>query len=173
MAHAYTPGLRVTEHTVLRKQRRLPIAGEVLVEAGASVRAEDVVARAELPGDVHTVNVVNRLAILPEDLDRYMLKATGDAVARDELLAETRPLIKWFRSVARSPIDGTVETVSRVTGQVMVRAAPRAVDVRAYLDGKPFDCDGSKYANVEDGRMGIAFIEAAVRSHEQGTWVRM
>jgi len=135
MAHAYTPGLRVTEHTVLRKQRRLPIAGEVLVEAGASVRAEDVVARAELPGDVQTVNVVNQLAISPEDLNRYMLKAPGEAVARDEAIAETRPLIKWFRSVARSPIDGTVETVSHVTGQVMVRAAPRAVAVRAYLDG--------------------------------------
>jgi len=47
-------------------------------------------------------------------------------------------------------------------------------DVRAYLDGKPFDCDGSKYANVEDGRIGIAFIDAAVRSHQKGgAWVEM
>lgn len=41
-------------------------------------------------------------------------------------------------------------------------------DVRAYLDGQPFNCDGSKYANVEDGRLGIAFVAAAVRSHESG-----
>jgi predicted dehydrogenase len=47
-------------------------------------------------------------------------------------------------------------------------------DVRAYLDHQPFHCDGSQYANVEDGRMGIAFIAAAVRSHEQGgAWVEM
>ncbi len=45
-------------------------------------------------------------------------------------------------------------------------------DVRAYQDGKPFDCDGSQYANVEDGRMGIAFVAAAVASSEQsGAWV--
>ena len=45
-------------------------------------------------------------------------------------------------------------------------------DVRAYLEGKPFRCDGSKYANVEDGRMGIAFVDAAVRSSQQGgAWV--
>jgi len=45
-------------------------------------------------------------------------------------------------------------------------------DVRAYLDGRPFDCDGSLYANVEDGRVGIAFIDAAVRSQQQGgAWV--
>ena len=45
-------------------------------------------------------------------------------------------------------------------------------DVRAYLDGKPFQCDGSKYANVADGRIGIAFIEAAVASSRNGSaWV--
>jgi predicted dehydrogenase len=45
------------------------------------------------------------------------------------------------------------------------------VDVRAYLDGRPFNCDGSKYANVADGRMGIAFIDAAVASSaDDGTW---
>ncbi len=47
-------------------------------------------------------------------------------------------------------------------------------DVRAYLDGKPFESDGSKYANVKDGRTGIAFIDAAVRSDaEGGAWVEM
>ena len=47
-------------------------------------------------------------------------------------------------------------------------------DVRAYEDGQPFDCDGSKYANVDDGRMGIAFIGAAVQSsNDGGTWVDM
>lgn len=47
-------------------------------------------------------------------------------------------------------------------------------DVRKYLAGEPFDCDGSLYANVGDGRIGIAFIEAAVRSNERdGAWVEM
>ena len=46
------------------------------------------------------------------------------------------------------------------------------VDVRAYQEGKPFDCDGSRYANVADGRMGIAYIDAAVKSSQQGGgWV--
>jgi len=133
--HAYTPGLRVTAHTTVRKERRLPLAGRVLVEAGASVRAEDVVAHAELPGDVATVNVVNQLGITPAELPRLMRKQPGEAVRRDEVLAETRPLIKWFRSTSRSPVDGTIETVSHVTGQVIVRTPPRPVDVRAYIDG--------------------------------------
>ena len=39
-------------------------------------------------------------------------------------------------------------------------------DVRAYAAGEAWSCDGSKYANVEDGRMGLAFIDAAVASHK-------
>ena len=135
MAHAYTPGLRVTASATVRRLRRLPIAGEVLVEMGQTVRAEDVVARAEMPGDVATVNVVSALAVSPEEIASYMLKQEGDAVAREETIAETRPLIKWFRSSARSPIDGTIETVSKVTGQVMIRGPAKPVDVRAYIDG--------------------------------------
>jgi len=135
MAHGYTPGLRVTEQATVRRHRRLPIAGAVLVERGARVRAEDVVARAELPGDVAAVNVASALGITPEEIDTCMLKKPGEAAARDEVIAETRPLIKWFRSVARSPIAGTIESVSKITGQVMVRTAPKPVDVRAYVDG--------------------------------------
>ena len=135
MAHAYTPGLRVAERARIRKERRLPIAGQVLVEAGARVRAEQVVARTELPGDVATINVVNQLAISPSELPRLMLKREGEAVARGEPLAETQPFIKWLKRTVRSPVDGTVESVSSITGQVLIRMAPRRVELTAYVDG--------------------------------------
>ena len=41
-------------------------------------------------------------------------------------------------------------------------------DVRAFQAGKPIDHDGSRYATVEDGRTGMAFIQAAVESSQQG-----
>lgn len=37
-------------------------------------------------------------------------------------------------------------------------------DVRLYNDGKPFRCDGSRYANVHDGVKHMEFVEAAVAS---------
>jgi len=37
-------------------------------------------------------------------------------------------------------------------------------DVRLYNDGKPFHCDGTKYANVHDGVKHMKFVEAAVQS---------
>jgi predicted dehydrogenase len=48
------------------------------------------------------------------------------------------------------------------------------VDVRKYLAGQPFACDGSKYANVEDGWTGMAFIQACIQSNSQkGAWTAM
>ena len=47
-------------------------------------------------------------------------------------------------------------------------------DVRKWEAGEPFKCDGSKYANVEDGWTGIAFIETALKSTKRkGAWKPM
>lgn len=44
-------------------------------------------------------------------------------------------------------------------------------DVRAFEEGKPFKCDGSKYANVRDGYMGMSFVYACVDSSDaNGAW---
>ena len=135
MAHAYTPGLRVTAHTRLVKERRLPLHGEVLVAPGDRVRHDQVVARTELPGDVVTVNLVNRLGVTPEELPGYMLKQEGDSIKAGEPLAATRPFIKWFKTVIESEVDGVVESISSVTGQVILRRPPAPVEVAAYVDG--------------------------------------
>ncbi len=47
-------------------------------------------------------------------------------------------------------------------------------DVRKYNAGQPFDCDGAKYANVDDGQTGIAFIETCLKSNAaDGAWTPM
>ena len=135
MAHAYTPGLKVTEGMTIQKERRLPLEGEVLVETGTTVKAEDVVAKADLPGNVQLLNVANLLSISPEEIAEYMLKPVGEAVSEDEIIATTKGLFGLFKSQARSPINGTIEAVSDVTGQVILREPPVPVEVKAYTDG--------------------------------------
>ena len=47
-------------------------------------------------------------------------------------------------------------------------------DVRAYQEGTYKVEDGSRYATVEDGRLGIAFLVAAVESnHNDHGWVTL
>ena len=135
MTHAYTPGLQVLDRVLLTKRRVLPLTGEVLVKKGDVVQAEQVVAQAELPNEVVTVNVVNLLGITPDEIHEYLLKQQGDKVKKDEPIAENKPLLKWFKHSIPSPVDGTIETISKVTGQVMIRKPPRHVQLSAYVDG--------------------------------------
>ena len=135
MAHAYTPGLRVSGQTTISKMRRLPLKGEVVVKSGDLVKAEDVVAKTALPGNVHTVNVANLLSLPPEDVQSCMLKKEGDAVEKDEPIAEAKSFFGLFKSSAKSTITGTIENISHVTGQVTLREPPIPVEVLAYIDG--------------------------------------
>ena len=136
MAHAYTPGLKVTEGIIIQKERRLPLEGEVVVETGSFVKAEDVIAKADLPGNVQLVNIANLLSVTPNEIEENMLKSNGDSVSKDEIIASTKGLFGLFKSHARSPIDGVIESISDVTGQVILREPPIPVEVKAYLDGK-------------------------------------
>lgn len=135
MAHSYTPGLTVTDSTVIHRRRMLPLPGKVLVNVGDKVRSDQVVAKAELPGKVYPINLANQLSVAPGEIKDYLVKKEGDVVEKDEILAENKPLIKWFKTEIRSPVTGTIESVSPVTGQVLLREPPRVLQLLAYVDG--------------------------------------
>lgn len=151
MAHSYTPGLTVTERTVIRRRRLLPLPGKVLVSAGDRVRSDQPVARAELPGKVYPVNLANQLSIAPDEIKDYLVKKEGDPVQRDEILAENKPLIKWFKTEIRSPVTGTIESLSMVTGQVLLREPPRILDLLAYVDSTVVETIPQQGVVVEAG----------------------
>jgi hypothetical protein len=139
MAHSYTPGLTVTEHIVIRRRRQLPLQGTVLVNAGDRVASNQPVARAELPGKVYPLNLANQLGVTPSELPEYLIKKNGDAIQKDDVLAENRPLFKWLKTEVRSPITGKVESISTVTGQVLLREPPRIIELLGYVEGTVVD----------------------------------
>jgi len=141
MAHAYTPGLKVSERLLVTKHRILPLKGEVVAQKGDSVQPDTVVARTFLPGDVEPINVANQLGLPPEDIETCMLKKVGDEVEEGEPIARSRPLfgLKWFASDSKATLTGTVESISTVTGQVLLRGEPIPVEVKAYLQGEVTD----------------------------------
>lgn len=103
------------------------------------------------------------------------------------LLPDQPDRIYWRGQV--SPNDGflgdlpesllTVPTLPAGHGEAFHDALARLhrefeADVRAFKAGMPVTCDGSRYANVTDGRIGMAFIEAAVASSAaDGAWKAM
>ncbi len=139
MAHAYTPGLRVTDDAVVRRDRRLPLRGRVLVERGAEVEPHTVVASTELPGNVQTVHLASQLSLEPQQALAALLKPVGSPVERGEVIASARGLFGLVRTNVPSPVTGVIESVSTVTGQLLLREPPVPVEVAAYVRGRVVD----------------------------------
>ena len=140
MAVTYTPGLYVTEKTLVEKERMLPLPGEVVVEQGMRVGADDVVARTELPGAIRTLNLASRLGVEPARLKEFLLVEEGGEVREGEVFAETKPplglkFLEFMTTKVKAPITGTLQSVSTVTGQAIFQEPPIPVEVRAYVEG--------------------------------------
>ncbi len=136
MATAYTPGLTVTARTMHRVRRLLPIAGEVLVKEGDTVAAQDIVAETFMPGEITPVNIANLLSLPPGDVVECMLKKQGDPIQVGDAIARTRGIFGLFKNTCTARVAGTLESISSVTGQVMIRGEPEPVQVQAYLSGE-------------------------------------
>jgi len=136
MGHAYTPGLKVTDRMLITKKRILPLKGDVLVKVGDKVKPDTVVARTLLPGNVEPINVANILGIPPEDIMDCMLRREGEKVKEGEVIAKSKSFFGLFSSECKTKTDGSVESISSVTGQVLIRGNPLPVEIKAYLEGE-------------------------------------
>ena len=135
MAHSYTPGLKVLKSSIIDKNRRLPIKGEVRKKVGDNVLPDDIVAKTNLPGNVQIIKVASQLNIGPADILEALKVSQGEQIKKGQLLAQTRGLFGLFKSEIFSPIDGTIESISDVTGQIIMREAPIPVEIDAYTSG--------------------------------------
>jgi|SRR5579883_903127 len=149
MGTAYTPGLTVSPQSVIRRQRRLPLKGEVLVKAGETVTPEVVVARAQLPGIMQSVKVAAMLGIEPDELPQNLLVKIGDTVEKGQLLAKSKAFFGLMKSESKSPVAGTVETISTVSGNVGVRQPPIPIEIKAYISGRVADVMEGEGAVIE------------------------
>lgn len=136
LASAYTPGLTVSGDIVVRRVRRLPIKGEVLVKSGAKVGPLDVVAQAMLPGVLQTIKVAEKLGIEAQDVHSLLKVKVGDSIVKDQLVAEGKKLFGFFKAPAvTSEHVGTLESISEVTGNLLIREPSIPVDIKAYIQG--------------------------------------
>jgi len=149
MAHAYTPGLRVTENALLRKVRRLPLPGKIHVEVGQTVCATDIIAATELPGGVTTVNIAREMNCQPDEVPGVMVKQVGEVVQTGEIVAETKSFFGVFHTFVRAPVPGTIESISEITGQMLLRGKPTPVSLEAYIDGRVVEIMGDEGIVIE------------------------
>ena len=150
MAKAYTPGLKVASRTTFRARRMLPIPGEVKVAMGETVCAETIIAETFMDGDITPLNVANLLSSQPGDVPALMLKQEGDAIQEGEPIARNKGVFGMFKTECKSPASGTIATISKVTGQVMIRGASIPVQVTAYMPGLVVEVTENEGAVIEN-----------------------
>lgn len=135
MGSGYTPRLKVSPMTTVRKVRRLPLKGTVTVTVGDKVKPDSVVARAEIPGIMLTVRVAEIIGVEPNEVHSHLRVAVGENVEKEQILAEARSLFGLLKSHCRSPVSGVVELLSEHSGHIGIRQKPTPIEVMAYTEG--------------------------------------
>jgi hypothetical protein len=102
---------------------------------GDLVDGRQVVAETHMPGDVIPVNLANLLSMPPADIPEVLLIKEGDEVKAEDPIARTKGIFGMFKTEYKAKESGTVETISEVTGQVILRGAPHPVNVLGFLPG--------------------------------------
>ena len=130
MAGYYSSETWANPLTNIRRERVLPVRGEVLVETGDQVEPAQVVARAEMAGDFQIVPVARLLGVPSPRVPRHMRVALGDEVEKGQVIAARRGLNALS---IRSPMDGMVTASGG--GRVLIEEAPAPFELSAYLRG--------------------------------------
>jgi hypothetical protein len=121
---------QITPLTTVRRERMLPVSGNVLAVIGEHVEPTQVVARADLPGEFRILPVARLLDVPSSSVKRYMRVNLGDEVQRGQIIAKRGRL---FAFTVKSPIDGMIAASGG--GRLLIEANSTPFDLRAYIHG--------------------------------------
>ena len=67
-----------------------------------------------------------------------MVVKEEDYVSKGQVIAQNKGIFGLFKSQLKSPIDGTLVNISKITGQVILSEPPQPIQIDAYISGKRF-----------------------------------
>lgn len=148
MVELSAPSFRISAKTLLRKVRVIPPNATICVGKGTQLNPNDVVARAEVPGQIVSICAAQILGIAKDRLLDYMDFRVGDVVSKNQIIGRRQALFGLFRSEVRSPVSGCIESISKVSGHVMIRQLSMSVEVYAYIGGTVETVDNAQGVTI-------------------------
>jgi len=146
---AFVPGLQIRSRVTLRKLRELPVAGEILYQQGDTVKANDIVARAALQGDMIILRLPEKMGIEPFEAMKGLKVKEGDFIKEGDLICEHSGIFGLFKSRYHSPAEGVAELITERTGNIGLRMEAQEVEVDAYVSGKVLEVVQGKSITIE------------------------
>ncbi len=146
-------GLGLAAQTIFRRRRSLPLGGRVEVAVGSAVEPATLIGYNSADERLHFL----RTEVEGDKMLATLLKKAGDGVKRGEPVAYFTYLFGLGYKEYVSPVDGTVEAISNVSGIITIREYPTPVP--ALLQGTVVEVEAGRSAVIE-GRGTV--IDAAV-----------
>jgi hypothetical protein len=126
------PQPTIANNILVRRERRLPVPGEVLVKAGQRVEPSDIIAQSTIASEPVRVDIASALEMSPAAAARRLLVSPGAEVAQGDVLAQKGGT--GSRS-ARSPVTGVFAGYDPDSGTGLINTPAEPVTVRAHLKG--------------------------------------
>lgn len=105
------PEVRVTPFTQIRRERRLPLPGDISAVGGMRVGALDVLARAYPPKMRRALSLTRVLGVREADVPKRLLKQVGDLVDAREIIIAKPINFGIQRLVYRAPDAGQITAI--------------------------------------------------------------
>lgn len=126
------PQPTIATNILVRRERRLPVPGEVLVRAGQRVEPSDTIAQSVLAAEPIPVNIAADLDMSPAAAAKRLRVEAGQAVEQGAVLGQKGGL---GSRVSRSPVTGTFTGYDAATGLGQISTPSEVVSVHAHLKG--------------------------------------
>lgn len=126
------PQPTIATNILVRRERRLPVPGEVLVRAGQRVEPSDMVAQSTIAAEPISVNIAADIDLSPASATKRLRVTQGQTVERGAVLAQKGGI---GSRVSRAPVTGTFTGYDSGTGLGLITTPSEIVSVRAHLKG--------------------------------------
>ncbi len=151
------PETRAVALTRIRRDRRLPVRGEVSAAMGSRLDPLDVIARAIPPRGRRAVSLTRVLGVREKDVPRRLQKQVGDVVEAREIIISKPINLGLQQLVYRAPGAGTI---------VAIKGSWMVLD----LDGLPFDLKALYRGTVVGLIPRLGAVVEAQGGLVQGIW---
>jgi hypothetical protein len=128
--------------------RELPITGELLVNVGESVAAQQKIGRSVLPGELLVLRLPEMMSLDSNEVMSGLLVREGESVRQGQTISEVTGLFGLFKTVATAPFDGVIEHIASI-GHVTLRLPSRELLVDAYISGKVVESVAGQSVMIE------------------------
>lgn len=126
------PQPTIVSNILVRRERRLPVPGRVLVSAGQRVEPSEVVAETTLTAEPVSIDIASDLAVSPSSVAKRLLVNIGAQVEKGQVLAQRGGI---GTRISRSPVAGTFTSYDPATGFGLITMPTEPVSLQAHLKG--------------------------------------